>query len=422
MADGTNTSASFDVVVIGGGVVGLSCALALQNRGHRVAVVDPGDPKRRASFGNAGVISRGSILPVAGPGLWRALPRYLRNADPSLRIRYGSLPALAPWLWQFVRRANTASVAAAAAALDPLVSRSLDAHLEFARDVGCEHLIKRNGWLRLYRTEAALAATKREYTILREHAVEVEMLSPSDIAEFEPALAPRFAGGAHFPQTGSVESPGELVACYEAAFSGRGGTLIRGVSEEVAQTESGVAVRMRERSIVGSQAIIAAGAWSGELARKLGYPIPLIAERGYHQHVRLAGNARLTRPVNDVAGGYVLAPMGDSVRILSGVELARPDDPRDYRQIERVCEDARETLPMVDELIDKPWCGSRPSTPDSLPVIGRAPRHDRITFAFGHGHIGLSTGPITGKIVSSIIDCQPLEVSTNPFSVMRFCR
>ena len=419
MADAKN--ADFDVVVVGGGIIGLSCALAIQSRGNRVAIIDPGDRKRRASFGNAGVISRGSILPVAGPGLWRALPGYLRNADPSLRIRYGSLPALAPWLVRFARHANATSVAAAAAALDPLASRSLDTHLEFARDVGCEHLIRQNGWLRLYRSDAAVAASEAERVLLRKYDVEALLLSRDEIAELEPALAPRFAGGVFFPQTGSVESPGELVDCYEAAFANRGGTLIQGAAGDIAQTETGVSIRVRDRSIVGGQAVIAAGAWSGQLARKLGYPVPLVAERGYHQHVRLTGNARLSRPVNDIAGGYVLAPMGETVRILSGVELARPDDPPDHRQIALVREDARATLPMIDEPIDQPWCGSRPSTPDSLPVIGRAPRHDRIVLAFGHGHIGLSTGPITGRIVADIIARTPLQTRIDAYAVVRFC-
>jgi D-amino-acid dehydrogenase len=421
LAEAASLDRYFDVVVIGGGVIGLSCALALQKRGERVAVIDPGDPRCRASFGNAGVISRGSILPVAGPGLWRALPRYLRNADPSLRIRYGSLPALAPWLWRFARHANAASVATAAAALDPLVSRSLDTHLEFARDVGCEHLIKQNGWLRVHRSEAAFTASKAECVLLRQHAITADLLSAADIADLEPALAPRFAGGVFFPQTGSVESPGELVACYEAAFRGRGGVYLPGRAGLVEQTDSSVVVRVGERSIAGKHAVIAAGAWSGELARQLGYRIPLVAERGYHRHVRLAGNARLTRPVNDIAGGYVLSPMGDVVRVLSGVELARPDDPPDYRQIDRVCRDARATLSMADDPPEEPWCGSRPSTPDSLPVIGRAPRHDRVVFAFGHGHIGLSTGPATGQIVADVIAGSPPGIAIDTYAVARLC-
>jgi D-amino-acid dehydrogenase len=409
-----------DVAVIGGGVVGLSCALHLVLRGRSVALLDPGTGDAMASYGNAGVISRGSILPVAGPGLWPNLIRYARNADPALQLRYRALPSAAPWLRHVLACANEAAWRRAAAALDPLTAASYDAHIELAEVAQAHDLIARRGYLKLYRTQAAFAASALEREILGHHQVRTEILDEAEVAAAEPALTRRFAKGLLFPESGAVTGPGELVARYRAAFLGRGGRWIEARCQRLEPGADDVVVSWSGGGIVARQAVLAAGAWSGELARRLGYRFPLAAERGYHRHYRVAHN--LTRPVHDTGGAYVLSPQGSTVRLLSGIEIARPQDPPNPRQLARVLPEARATLPLGEPVEPEPWCGSRPSTPDGLPVIGRAPRHPNLIFAFGHGHIGLSTGPITGRAVADIADQRTPPLPLEPFAPERFAR
>jgi len=406
-----------DVAVIGGGIVGLASALELAARGRQVTLIDPGGTQQAASFGNAGVISRGSLFPVAGPALWGSLLRYLRNADPGLRLRYRALPAVAPWIRHVLRHANEAAWRRAAAALDPLAAAAYDEHIRVAEAIGARDLIVRRGYLKLYRTEAAFAASALEREILAHHGVPTEIWDEATIAAAEPALIRRFARGLLVPDSGSIDSPGALVARYRAAFEARAGQVVCARADRIEAGEDSVLVGWSGGEVVARQAVLAAGAWSAALARGLGYRFPMAAERGYHRHFRVARN--LNRPVQDTGGAYVLAPMGDTVRLLTGIELGKPDDPATPVQLARVQPEAAATL-ALGEPVGEAWQGSRPSTPDGLPVIGRAPRHPNLVFAFGHGHIGLSTGPITGRIVADLVGQRTLPVPIEPFAPERF--
>lgn len=410
----------FDVVVVGGGIVGLSVAFEAQTRGLTVAVVDPGVAEARASFGNAGVLSRGSIFPMAGPGIRARLPRYALGRDVAVRARLRSLPHLLPWLVRFLAAAEEGAWRRAAAALNPMVAQAFDRHVAIADQVGGRHLIRRNGWLRLYRSPEAFAGSALERQVLAENGVRVDCLNDDEIRQLEPHLARRFSNGIFFPDTGSVESPGELVELYRLAVEARGGTMIAATAHALEPIEGGMAVITAGGRIEGRDVVLAAGARSATLARRLGYRFPLAAERGYHRHFDLPEGIELRRPVYDAAGGYVLSPMNGKVRLLSGVELARPDDPADTAQIEAVEPDARATLGFTTKVEPEPWLGSRPSTPDGLPVIGRAARHRNLVFAFGHGHIGFANGPMTGAIVAGLIRNEAPPVPITAFSPARF--
>ena len=410
----------FDVVVVGGGIGGLSVALEAQSRGLSVAIVDPGVATDRASHGNAGVLSRGSIFPMAAPGIRARLPRYALGRDIAVRARLRSLPHLLPWLVRFLAAAEEGAWSRAAAALDPMVAQAFDRHVAMAELVGGRHLIRRNGWLRLYRSTQGLAGSRLERQVLAQQRVNFHCLGEDEIRQLEPHLAHRFSHGIFFPDTGSVESPGELVELYRAAAEARGAVFVAATSDAIVEAEGRMAVQVGGRSIEGSHVVLAAGARSAALARTLGYRFPLAAERGYHRHFDLADGVELRRPVYDAAGGYVLSPMNGKVRLLTGVELARPDDPPDHVQIEAVEPDARKTLAFTTPVEQTPWLGSRPSTPDGLPVIGRAARHPRLVFAFGHGHIGFANGPATGAVVASLIAGEKPPLPVEAFSPTRF--
>ncbi|WP_269932651.1 NAD(P)/FAD-dependent oxidoreductase [Aminobacter sp. HY435] len=410
----------FDVVIVGGGIVGLSVALEAQSCGRTVAIVDPGSAEGRASYGNAGVLSRGSIFPMAGPGIRSRLPRYAMGRDIAVRARLRSLPFLLPWLTRFLLAANEDAWRRSAAALNPMVAQAFDRHVALADLVGGRHLIKRNGWLRLYRSQQAFDGSVLERQVLAENGVRIDCLGDDEIRQLEPHLAHRFSNGIFFPDTGSVESPGELVELYRQAAEARGATFVAGTADAISQLDGCMAVYVGGERIEGSHVVLAAGARSAALARSLGYRFPLAAERGYHRHFELAEGIELRRPVYDAAGGYVLSPMNGKVRLLSGVELARPDDPGNATQIESVEPDARKTLRFTAPVEEKPWLGSRPSTPDGLPVIGRAVRHPHLIFAFGHGHIGFANGPMTGDIVAGLIKGERAAFPIDAFSPARF--
>lgn len=409
-----------DVIVVGGGIVGLSAALELQSRGRRVAIIDPDDPKARASFGNAGVLSRSSIFPVAGPGVIGKLPGYLLGRDIGVRVRLASLPAILPWLPRFLAASNEAAWRSAAGALNAMVALALDRHRALAEIAGSQSLIRDTGFLRVYRHANAGGTSRLERSVLEQHGVTVNVVDAGAIHDLEPHLSTRFASGWLFPQSGSVESPGAVVEHFRAAFIARGGEPVAARAEAIRPIEDGFEVTTGAATIQAGHVVLSAGTWSARLAAGLGYRIPLAAERGYHLHLKPLGNAGLNRPVFDVEGGYVMSPMQGTIRVLSGIELGRPEDPPDATQIDAVVADAHQSLPLDPSPGHEVWMGSRPSTPDGLPIIGAAPRHPRLIFAFGHGHIGFANGPVTGLAVAQLIAGETPAFPLAPFSPARF--
>jgi D-amino-acid dehydrogenase len=408
------------VAIVGGGIVGLSIALALRERGFAVTLIDRGVSGARASHGNAGIVNPGSIFPLAGPNLRARLVRYAVGADPALRIRWRALPAFAPWLCRLLANATVAAWRRGIDALAPVVAAAPAAHRALADRYGAGALYRAQGWLRVYRDARAFAASASERALLGAYGVKTAVVSGRHLYDLEPALARGFSHGLWFVDAVTVDTPGALVAALEAALDGRGGRRLTGSVRAIGLRADSVSLTLDRSAVVADLVVIAAGAHADALIRPLGYRLPLAAERGYHVHVRLTDGARLARPVHDAAGAYVAAPMAGAVRLTTGVELARADDPPSRAPLASAIAAARAVLPVADIVPGSEWCGSRPSTPDGLPVIGIAPRHPRLLFAFGHGHIGLATAPVTAQAIAALIADEPAPFPLAPFSPDRF--
>ncbi len=222
------TDETADIAVIGGGMVGLASAIALRDRGLDVVLCDPGEARARTSYGNAGVVSRGSILPMSSPALWGKLPAYLRNADRGLRLNYAHLPRILPYTAHFLASARAARWRRAAEALLPLTSAAYPAHERLAARAGTGDRLQRTGWLKAYRTDAAFAGAALEREILAQHGVAFEILDTAALRALEPALVRPYARAMLLTETGSVREPGRLIEACEALFSGLGGRRLRG--------------------------------------------------------------------------------------------------------------------------------------------------------------------------------------------------
>ncbi|MBV9115687.1 MAG: FAD-binding oxidoreductase [Hyphomicrobiales bacterium] len=411
---------AMDALVVGSGIVGISCALSAQERGLNVVLCDPGEARRRASYGNAGCISRSSLFPMSGPGLWQNLPNYLLNRDLGLRLRYAKLPRIAPWIAAFMKAANMRALRRAATALDRLTSRAFDAHMHLASRADATGLIKREGMLRLYRTEASFHKAAHEREILLEHGAKFEVIDGDGLHELEPALQRPFAKGVLYPETGSVSDPGGLVEAYRKLFVDGGGRIAQVTVGELRPEGERWVARFAGGEARARQVVLAAGGWSHGFTQALGYRFPLAVERGYHLHLAPGEGPPLNRPIHDSGGYHMLAPMRQGVRVTSGVELAPLSAPPDTTQIDAAVREARGTISLGAPVDNEPWLGARPSTPDGLPVIGEAPRHRGLFFAFGHGHIGLSNGPITGQVIGDLLLGRPAAFDISPFSATRF--
>lgn len=417
----TPPAPSRDVTVVGAGIVGLATALALQAEGHRTTIIDPRAPGTATSFGNAGAIVPGGVTPTATPGLWRRIPRMLLDPMSPLKVRWRYLPRAAPWLVAFLNAGREANALRISRELATLTAGCLDAHRRLARMAGATDLLRPVGWLKVYRDRAAFEGTAFDRRVMDLAGVRYDVLDADALRQLEPGLSRDFTIGLFQPGASQVDTPGALSRAYLRTFLDRGGVLLQEEVRRFELSDGSVRAVVTDLSIHPVDVlVVAAGAWSGPLARRLGARIPLDTERGYHLNILRTDGPVLNRPT--VIGGpqFVLSPMQDGIRLTGGVELAGLDAPPDFRRIRALLPLARQVLPGLSGEVTREWMGYRPSTPDSKPVIGPAPGLRDAYFAFGHGHMGLGLSAITGQLVADVVGGREPTVPLGPFLPSRF--
>ena len=416
-----NDSQDTPIGIVGAGVVGLCCALALQRQGRQVLVVDPEAPGSGTSYGNAGLISVGSVVPEAKPGLWRKVPGMLMDPLGPLSIRWSYLPQLAPFLLGMLRASTPERYEEVATALASLVKPALDAHRELLDDTGLtDELLRRNGTLYLYESEAALRGAEAELELRRRHGIAVERLGPEEVKQLVPALGPHIAGGALVPDSAHTVNPLRLSQTLEQAIRRRGGQFKQARVQDIELADRRpVALLADGERLPVSGAVIAAGAYSLPLCRKLGNPVPLDTERGYH--VMLPDPEIEVRvPMLIGALGMAVTPMEHGLRLAGTVEFAGLKAPPNYRRADILLQHGKRLFPGLQETGAARWMGHRPSLPDSLPVISPAPHLDQVFYAFGHSHLGLSLAAITGTMIADMAVGATPAIDPRPYRVDRF--
>jgi D-amino-acid dehydrogenase len=405
-------------------MVGVCAASWLQRDGHSVFLVEPGNPGEGASFGNAGCFNGSSVTPVAMPGVIRNLPHWLKDPLGPLSLRWSYLPSILPYLYRFMRAATPEKVRAQAKALRPLIAPTVPLVRELARDAGADALVHQRGHLYVYRSEAALAKDGLAWALRRENGVEVDEFDVDELRQLEPALSRDYVRGLLVRENGHTSNPFGLVSALLEHFRRQGGEVVRARALGF-RLEGGrlTAIRSDAGDLAADAAIVCAGAHSKPLAATLGNRVPLETERGYHLMIR-DPEAMPRIPTADADGKFVATPMELGLRFAGTVELAGLDAPPDFRRARILLEQGRRMLPGLatrhaEERISV-WMGHRPSLPDSLPVLGPSRTTPDVIYAFGHGHIGMTAAPMTGKIVADLVAGRRAPIDIAPFAPGRF--
>jgi D-amino-acid dehydrogenase len=412
------------VAVLGAGIVGVSCALELQRRGFEVTMFDRTAPGRETSYGNAGVMARSSLMPFNHPGLWAALPTLLKNRSAGFRYDPLFLAKNLPWALRFLANARPAVFHETTAALDALIRLSTQEHRRLLAEAGAVHRLRTNGWLFLYRSEEGFLASRRVREAFAQFGVATQVLDARALAELEPHLKPLFPRALWIQDAWSVDSPGQVVEAYARLFAARGGRIRQASIRGLRRSDTGEAWQVTDEAGAlheAARVVLALGPWSREFAKQsLGIAVPMAFERGYHMHYGAVGNASLGRPVYDTGGGYVLSPMAQGLRLSTGVQLTDREAPPNLVQLEQAEQSARQAFPLDERLEKEAWLGSRPTLPDSRPVIGECPGRPGLWLAFGHQHIGFSTGPGTAALLASMMAGEACAFDPAPFRPSRF--
>ena len=412
------------VGVIGAGMVGVCAASWLQRDGHSVYLIEAGEPGWGASFGNAGCLNGSSVTPVSMPGVVRNVPRWLLDPLGPLSLRWSYLPAIAPWLVRFIRAGTPEKVRIQARALRPLVGPTLDALRPLVSAAGAEDLVHRLGHLYVYRSAESLGKDRLAWALRRENGVEIDEFDADELRQLEPALSRDYVRGLLVRENGHTSNPLGLVQRLLEHFLRSGGELVRarahgfrleGARLAAIQTDSG--------DLAADAAIVCAGAYSKPLAAALGAKVPLETERGYH--LMIADPEAMPRiPTADADGKFVATPMDTGLRFAGTVELAGLAAPPDWRRARILLKQGRKMLPGLasshqEERISV-WMGHRPSLPDSLPVLGPSNASPDVIYAFGHGHVGMTAAPMTGKVVADLVAGRAPSIDIAPFAPGRF--
>ncbi len=408
-------------MVLGAGIVGVSIALHLQERGRTVVLVERGEPGGETSHGNAGLIERSSVVPYAFPRDLPTLAALASNRSVAVRYSPATLLRMAPWLARYWWNSAPARLDRLGRAILPLIERSIAEHQRWTQAAGTQALMREGGWIDLYRRKGTLEQALRSAKALACHGLAYDVLGPVELAAREPGLVQGAAEGAiHWRDPVTVSDPGGVTRAYAALFVARGGRLLRGDALSAQQDGDGWRIEAGGRDWRTREAVLALGPWSKEFYERLGYRFPLGFKRGYHMHYEIAPESVPRHPICDAQAGFVLTQMQRGVRLTTGIELADRDAPSDPWQLDQAEQVARRRMPVGRRLDAEPWRGARPCLPDMLPVIGRAPQHPTLWFAFGHAHHGFTLGPVTGRVLAEAMIGETTFCDLRPFSAERF--
>lgn len=408
------------VTIIGAGIIGISCAMNLLRDGHMVTVVDRNHPGEGCSKGNAGVFSSDYYVPLSIPGMLSQVPRWLLDPLGPLAIRWSHLPELLPWLCRFLRAGSRARVEEICNALEPLLASSLEEHKALAKGTGAENLIRAQGCLYVYEDEKALARDATSWDLRKSRGTVVEFLDAAQIREREPALAPIYKVGYFSPDLGHTVEPFLLVKGLAQYFKQSGGIILKREVKDILTGPDGPKSLITNQGVLDVDIlVISAGAFSDRLTTKLGSSVPLQGERGYHATIANSG-ASLDVPVIVSDHKFIVTPMSTGIRISGTAEFGGLEAKPNYARSQVLVRHAEKMMPGINTTNISEWSGLRPTLPDSLPIIGPSPLLPNLFFAFGHQHIGLTSGPKTGRLIANLISGQTPEIDLNPFRADRF--
>ncbi|RUR27283.1 FAD-binding oxidoreductase [Vreelandella andesensis] len=408
-------------VVLGAGIVGVSIAWQLQQRGHQVTLIDRHQPGRETSFGNAGIIQREAVRPYAFPRDMKTIMSVLPNKRVDIRYRPAGMINAASPLLSYWHNSSSRLYKKIVPEYASLIELCLKTHEPMIEAANADHLVRREGWLEIYRTPKKLAQRVKEAEEARDHyGVQFAVLDREGLAEKEPDLGSDIIGAIHWLDPWTVADPGALVAAYADSFTQLGGRVLQTDIKGVQQQGKRWQVDTAAECLEVDEVVVALGPWAGSWLKGLGYHFPTFVKRGYHMHYTTQPSAKLHYWLMDAEIGYLLAPMNAGVRLTTGAELDRLESPADEKQLADAEKVARSVFPLGERREASAWKGARPCLPDMKPVIGPAPKHSGLWLAFGHGHQGFTLGPATGQLLADMMEGKPTEIDMAPFRADRF--
>jgi len=407
-------------IVIGAGIVGLSCAYYLAQAGKTVVIVDPTPEGDKASFGNAAGFAITECVPAGVPGLLFKMPRLLLDPLGPLFLKPTHVPSMLPWLFEFQRSSSKKRVLEIAPALAALNDRTYTDFAPILRDLEYEQHVHNKGCLVLYNDESSFEKDRFSWELKAQHGVRFERLNAAEVRELEPDIGPRKQFGVLEPDWSHISSPKQMMDRFLNWAKDQRIEFMRETAFALEPKQDHASVQLGNGDVLeGDEVVVAAGAWSKSLAASVGDKCLLEPERGYNTTFKTPGIS-ISRELLFAEEMFAVTPIAEGVRVGGAAEFAGLKTPPNFERSRALATLASKMLPGLQTDNGDQWMGHRSATPDSLPVIGRSPKTPRVLYAFGHGHLGLTQGPTTGRLITDLVLQREPVIDPKPYGIKRF--
>ncbi len=409
------------VIVVGAGITGVASAEWLRRDGWHVTLIDrnpPGDPDQ-TSFGNAGLLARCAVVPVSEPGLWSAAPKMIVDPSSPLFLRWLYLPKLLPWLIPFLKNSSSKRAREITKAIVDLTDDSVDQHLTLAKGTPAEKFIRTGDYLYIYRSKKDYDADAATNALKAEYGFKPTYMNNEALKKRDPNLGDAYQFASVFPDHGWITSPGGYVAALGQHFVDNGGIFETGEVIDITAGDAPSVQLKSGRKLTADKVVLSAGAWSGNLAKKLGLNVRLETERGYHLSM-FDPNIKPAQPFMVSDAKFVVTPMDGFLRAAGIVEFGGLKAKPSKAPFNLLRKQLKDVYPDLEFDHVEEWMGHRPTLPDSLPIIGESKAAPNIIHAFGGQHIGLTMGAKVGTMVRDIASDRHTNTDISPYGPDRF--
>lgn len=408
-------------IVIGGGIVGVCCALYLQREGYRVTLVDPAAPGDSTAKWSCGQMAVSEVIPLSKPGILKKIPAWLLDQKGPLALRPSALPGILPWFLRFIACARHAKIVEIAQALTTLTEKAYDDYAPLLDACEDKALLGQRPIIEVFDSPTGITHEMPHLELLKSLGFKSEILDVHAIGDLEPALAGKFRHGLLFPDWRAVSDTEGFIAALTRSFVDQGGVRIRDQVkriDEVADRASGVTLANGDR-LPAQHVVVAAGIGSRQFFAQLGVSIPLAGIAGYQALLPNPG-VEIFHSVIYADGGFCFSPMTRGLQIGGTIEFAGANAEPNFKRAEIILEKAKRILPQLQTGDFEYGIGYRPFLPDTKPVIDRSARLPNVFMAFGHGQLGLTLGATTGRLIADLVAGRPTPQDLAPFSANRF--
>ena len=415
------------IAVVGAGIIGVNCALALQSQGFNVTLIDQQGIGEQCSKNNAGHFATEQVFPLADPSLLWQLPKMLLNPLGPISLSLSYFPKAISWFAQFFNNMRYKYQHKNTLALKALNKNAINYYIPLLNEANAQHLLTSNGSLFVFE-KTSLNKIKNIYQHYKSEGIAVELLNKQQLHQLEPNLHNNINYALYFTEVAHTGNPYQLSLALAQLAKDKGMLFKQFSVKSITHTRNSVLLSDNSQELTFDKLVIATGAWSKDICKQLGYSLPIEAERGYSLDLINTGAELLSRPVASAERKFIITPMPQTLRLAGTVEYAGLHAKANYKRASMLYKNAQfilNKLPIEnnensDNAEPNKWMGSRPSLPDSLPVICQAPNQNNIFFALGHQHLGLTQGAITGKLISQLVMQQPTDIDIKPYCISRF--